>query len=162
VVVNKNVACFVNARQLLVLQECREHSTTSSRVSHHCMIRGHRRVRGVTWRSSTGVTTDGEETWWTPTPAHRRVNCQGRGSRADIAVAGLGRQSNPRDHPGIEDSLPSKYWNVPPTRKLPDCCEDRCCSCSRNIIYRRDRLESRKGEDLLHADDISWCYCISP
>ena len=54
----------------------------------------------------------------------------------------------------IEDSLPSKDWNVPPSCKLPDCHEDHHCDCSRNIIYQRDRLDSRKGEDLLRANII--------
>jgi len=50
-----------------------EHSTMSNHVSHSCVIREHRGVRDVVWRSLTGVTTNGEETWWTLTPAHCHV-----------------------------------------------------------------------------------------
>jgi len=45
----------------------------------------------------------------------------------------------------IEDSLPSKDWNVPPTCKPPDCREDRHRGCSRNSVYQQDRLESMAG-----------------
>ena len=47
-----------------------EHSTMSSHVSQSCMIWRYHGVWGVTWRLSTGFTSDREETWWTPTPAH--------------------------------------------------------------------------------------------
>ena len=139
-VANKDVACFI-IRQLL-FPKSREHST----MSHHCMIQGHCGVWDVAWRSSTGITTNGR----------RRCGCRHQQTVVSTAwkLRGhyrhhTGMPVNPRDRPGSID------WNVPPICKLPDCHKEHCCGCLRNISYRRDRLESRNAEDLLHADDIS-------
>ena len=66
-------------------------------MSHHCVIRGHCGARcdvesvDGSHHGRGGDVVDADAS----TPS-----CQGRGSREDIAVDGLGRQSNPWKRPG--------------------------------------------------------------
>ena len=105
-------------------------------VSHRCLIRGHRRVQGVTWRSSMEVTTDGRRHGgcWHQHTIVSRVWKQWR-----HLCRWTGTLVQPMGSSWIEGLLLSKDWNLPPTCKTPDCREDHRHGCSRNINYRQDQ-----------------------
>jgi len=151
----RDVIWSMNARQLLVLHEWEHLYKVESCDTPQCENHW---VRGVACRSSTGkhrrwwgvMEVDGSTPSWKSWKPWRHCH-----RRTGMPVQPTGSFWN-------WGSLPSKDWNVPLTCKLPDCREVRHHGCSRNIICQRDRLESRKGEDLLCADDILRYYCISP
>jgi len=96
VVVNKDVACFMNARQLLVLQEWGTFYNAELWVAPLCDPR-------ILWSARCDVEiVDGSHHWREGDVVDADTSTllyQGYESREDIAVTRLGRQSNPWDRP---------------------------------------------------------------
>jgi len=105
------------------------------------------------WR---GVITDGEETWWTPTPAHCR---EGHGSHEDISVDGLGCHSKPRDRSRIQNRC---YWKTG-TFLQPVNCLTAMRIVAAAVLFKEHHPLSRstgvqKGQGLIAC---GWYFAVS-